>query len=69
MNLAGIETEELARGDVLARPGTLARTSMLDVELRLLPESKPLRDGARAFGGCRSTARVGSTRSPERARP
>jgi len=47
VNLAGIETEELARGDVLARPGTLARTSMLDVELRLLPESKPLRDGAR----------------------
>jgi selenocysteine-specific elongation factor len=47
VNLAGLETHELARGDVLVRAGTLAATSMLDVELRLLPESKPLKDGAR----------------------
>jgi selenocysteine-specific elongation factor len=47
VNLAGVETDELARGDVLVRPGSLAASSMLDVELRLLPEAKPLKDGAR----------------------
>jgi len=47
LNLAGVETVDLARGDVLVRPGSLAASSMLDVELRLLPEAKPLADGAR----------------------
>jgi selenocysteine-specific elongation factor len=47
VNLAGVEKEELGRGDVLVRPGSLAASSMLDVELRLLPEAKPLKDGAR----------------------
>jgi selenocysteine-specific elongation factor len=47
VNLAGVEKEDLGRGDVLVRPGSLAATSMLDVELRLLPEAKPLKDGAR----------------------
>ena len=46
-NLAGVETADVARGDVLAAPGTLAATSLLDVELRLLADAKPLRDGAR----------------------
>jgi selenocysteine-specific elongation factor len=47
-NLAGVETADVARGDVLATPGTLAATSMLDVELRLLADARPLADGARA---------------------
>src|SRR5574341_1079280 len=47
VNLAGVETEELARGFVLVRPGSLPATSMLDVELELLPDAKPLPDGAR----------------------
>ncbi len=47
VNLAGIETEELARGQVLVHPGTLLATSMLDVELQLLSQAKPLKDGAR----------------------
>ncbi len=46
-NLAGLEREDVARGDVLARPGTLRATSMLDVELSLLDGGRPLRDGAR----------------------
>ena len=46
-NLAGVEVEELARGDVLVRPGTLRATSILDVELSLLPGARSLRDGAR----------------------
>ena len=47
VNLAGVETEELARGFVLVRPGSLHATSMLDVELELLHDAKPLPDGAR----------------------
>jgi selenocysteine-specific elongation factor len=46
VNLAG-EVESLARGEVLARPGTLRPTSMIDAELSLLPGVRPLADGAR----------------------
>jgi selenocysteine-specific elongation factor len=47
VNLAGVEVKDLARGDVLARPGSFAATSMLDVELQLLPGEKPLKNQAR----------------------
>jgi selenocysteine-specific elongation factor len=47
VNLAGLEVEDLARGDVLARPGTLRPTSIVDAELTLLPGERPLRDQAR----------------------
>ncbi len=47
VNLAGVDTEDLARGFVLVRPGTLAATSMLDGDLTLLTGAKPLEDGAR----------------------
>ncbi len=47
LNLAGVETADLARGDVLARPGTLQATSMLDVVLSLLATAPPLEDGDR----------------------
>jgi selenocysteine-specific elongation factor len=47
LNLSGIELHELQRGDVLARPGTLRPTSILDVELTLLPGERPLRDQTR----------------------
>jgi selenocysteine-specific elongation factor len=46
-NLAGVEIEDVARGNVLVRPGTLRPTSMIDVELSLLVGTRPLRDGAR----------------------
>ena len=46
VNLAG-EVEGLARGEVLARPGTLRATSMIDAQLSLLPGARPLADGAR----------------------
>ncbi|MFH0768107.1 MAG: selenocysteine-specific translation elongation factor [Chloroflexota bacterium] len=36
-NLVGIATSQLQRGDVLTRPGWLTPTTMLSVELRLLP--------------------------------
>jgi selenocysteine-specific elongation factor len=47
VNLAGLERQAVARGDVLCHPGTLRSTSLLDVELAQLPSAKPLTDGAR----------------------
>ncbi len=47
VNLAGLETEEIARGEVLTRPGTLRATSMVDAEVSLLAGARALEDGAR----------------------
>jgi selenocysteine-specific elongation factor len=46
-NLAGLEVADIQRGDVLARPGTLRPTSVLDVRVALLAGEKPLADQAR----------------------
>jgi selenocysteine-specific elongation factor len=47
VNLGGVEMEELHRGSVLAAPGTLRATSMLDVDISLMASARPLADGAR----------------------
>jgi selenocysteine-specific elongation factor len=47
LNLAGVATEELARGMILAPPSTFHSTARLDVSLSLLPSAKPLRHRAR----------------------
>jgi len=47
LNLAGVEASELERGMTLAAPGFFQATSRVDVRLRLLPSSRPLKDGAR----------------------
>ena len=47
VNLAGIEVADVARGDVLTRPGTLRATSIVEAELSLLPGERPLKDHAR----------------------
>jgi selenocysteine-specific elongation factor len=48
VNIAGVETEEIARGAQLTAPGALAPTTTFDAVLRLLPQiSRPLRDRAR----------------------
>jgi selenocysteine-specific elongation factor len=47
LNLAGVTTEELARGMTLAPPATFAATSRVDVQLTLLASAKPLKDRAR----------------------
>ena len=47
LNLAGVTTQEMARGMVLAPPATFHLTSRLDVSLTLLPSAKPLKDRAR----------------------
>jgi selenocysteine-specific elongation factor len=47
LNLAGVTTEELARGMTLAPPETFKATKRVDVSLTLLPSAKPLKDRAR----------------------
>ncbi|MFQ6097639.1 MAG: SelB C-terminal domain-containing protein, partial [Armatimonadota bacterium] len=39
LNLARVEKQDLQRGDVIARPGSMRPTFMLDVRLRLLPDA------------------------------
>ena len=62
VNLGGVEVEALARGEVLVRPGTLRSTSMVDVELSLLPDARELRDGARVRVHAASAERLGRVR-------
>jgi selenocysteine-specific elongation factor len=46
VNVAGLATDELGRGSVLALPGTLRPTLAVDVRVRLLPNaSRPLAHG------------------------
>ncbi len=47
LNLAGIETADLARGMMLTDAGMFQPTERLSVSLDLLASAKPLRDGAR----------------------
>jgi selenocysteine-specific elongation factor len=47
VNLAGLEVEDLARGDTLATPGTFDATRRLDAVLDVLAGARPLRHGAR----------------------
>ena len=43
INLSGVSVEDLHRGDVVARPGTLQASTLIDVQFRLLPDApKPL---------------------------
>jgi selenocysteine-specific elongation factor len=47
VNLAGVEVQQIVRGDVLAGPGSLRSSSLLDVELSVLAGEKPIRDQTR----------------------
>jgi selenocysteine-specific elongation factor len=49
-NLVGVEKHDLERGEVLARPGTVAATRRLDASLRVLADSpRALRHGAQVM--------------------
>lgn len=68
LNLAGVLVEDLSRGDVLARPDTLAATRVAQVSLRLLDGAR-LRHGARvhvhaASAEVRGRVRLGSAETP-----
>ena len=64
VNLAGVDVADVARGDVLARPGTLRATSIVDAELTLLagraaaqgPGARARARGQRASPGARARA-------------
>ncbi len=47
VNLAGVEVADVARGEVVVRPGTLRPTSIVEAEVTLLAGERALRDQAR----------------------
>ncbi|MGE5358515.1 MAG: selenocysteine-specific translation elongation factor [Bacteroidales bacterium] len=47
LNLGGVETSDLSRGETLATPGGLAATRTLDALVEVVPTAKALRHGAR----------------------
>lgn len=61
VNVAGIEKDEVVRGDVLATPGAFRVTDRLDVRLRILPRAPALRHASRLhihIGAGETIARV-----------
>src|SRR5471030_2880362 len=47
INLAGVEVEEVARGQALVTPGAFEETRLADAIVDVLPGAKPLKHGAR----------------------
>ena len=47
VNLAGVDVQDLARGDTLTHPGAVVETKVIDASLQLLESAKALRHGAR----------------------
>jgi selenocysteine-specific elongation factor len=75
LNLAGVSTEEMARGMTLATSDTFHSTSRIDVLLNLLPSAKPFKDGARVHFHAYSTETIaevrlyGTKESPKQLKP
>jgi selenocysteine-specific elongation factor len=47
VNLTGIEVDQIGRGDVVTRPGTMRATSIVEADLTLLPAARALKDQTR----------------------
>jgi selenocysteine-specific elongation factor len=62
LNLAGLSTEDLARGMTLATPDTFRSTSRVDALLSLLPSAKPFKDGARVHFHAYTTETIAEAR-------
>jgi len=62
LNLAGLSTEDLARGMTLAPADTFHSTSRVDALLSLLPSAKPLKDGARVHFHAYTTETIAEAR-------
>ena len=62
VNLAGVATEELARGMMLDQPGTLEPARQIDVRLQLLTGTKPLRHLSRVHLHCFASETVAQVR-------
>ena len=62
LNLAGLSTEDLARGMTLATADTFHSTSRVDALLSLLPSAKPFKDGARVHFHAYTTETIAEAR-------
>ena len=62
LNLAGLSTEDLARGMTLAKADTFRSTSRVDALLSLLPSAKPFKDGARVHFHAYTTETIAEAR-------
>jgi selenocysteine-specific elongation factor len=62
LNLAGVRTEDLARGMTLATANTFHSTSLVDTLLSLLPSAKPLKGGARVHFHAYTTETIAEVR-------
>jgi selenocysteine-specific elongation factor len=62
LNLAGVSTEDLARGMTLATVDTFHSTSRVDALLSLLPSAKPLKGGARVHFHAYTSETIAETR-------
>ncbi|BCX05825.1 MAG: selenocysteine-specific translation factor [Candidatus Roseilinea sp.] len=58
VNLSGVDAERIARGSVVARPGTLAPTTLVDVWLEMLGEDARRASGMRRAFALRHNAEV-----------
>ncbi len=62
LNLAGLSTEDLARGMTVAPADTFHSTSRVDALLSLLPSAKPFKDGARVHFHAYTTETIAEAR-------
>jgi selenocysteine-specific elongation factor len=62
LNLAGVSTEELARGMALASADAFRATSRIEARLFLLQSAKPLKDGARVHFHAFTTETIAEVR-------
>ena len=47
VNLSGITKNDIARGDIVARPGTINLSRIIDVKINTLKNSRPIKTGSR----------------------
>jgi selenocysteine-specific elongation factor len=59
INLAGVETGEIERGETLTVPGAFEPTRRLDAVVELVPSARPLRHGARVRFHAGTSERLG----------
>ena len=62
LNLAGVATEDLARGMMLAAPGHFRTTTRADVSLALLSSAKPLKNHSRVHFHCYTSELIAEVR-------
>jgi selenocysteine-specific elongation factor len=69
INLGGVDVSDVVRGHTLADHDAFEPTRRLDARLDLLPEARPLRQGARVRFHCGTAELLGRVALTERPRP